>query len=405
MMTVELVNRREDLARLAPRWDELAYCDSRDGFFRTSAWYTTWMDDVRPDAQPFVIVVRDASGRVVGIAPLSRAKYRDRWLPMDAVSFGGREVVSGDYLDYIAAPHARAEVISAILEFLWEKRSRWGLLVLGELFENGDLYNAALSFFGSRGLNLRRQEERFCPYIELPSTFDDYLAGCGYETRRQIRKKTRLLEKAGAEVQVCSGPAAVAESLDALIQLHTARWADVNQSGNMNRPGFVRFLQRICAAPPAESTPRLYLMKHEQKFAAALLVFHTRHSALAYSIGRDPASPISNLSPGLILFVSSIRFAIEEGLRHFDFLRGDEGYKSHLTKSARLTVTLLVGRSASAAAYLHALRLKDWIKQRFPTSWDRLISSRDQRLRRHPIPASGAKPDLEGEANAQVEGA
>jgi len=404
MMNVEVVSRREELARLASRWDELALSDPRDGFFRTSGWYMTWMDDIAPDAEPFVIIVRDSGGAVVGVAPLCRARYRDRWLSMKAVSFGGREVVSGDYLDYVAAPHARAEVVSAILEFLWKMRSQWGLLVLGELFENGDLYRDACAFFGRRGLMLRRQEERLCSYIELPPTFDDYLAGCGHETRRQIRKKTRLLEKAGAEVQVCSGPDAVTEKLDVLIQLHTARWDHVNQTGNMNRPGFVRFLQRICAAPPAQSTPRLYLMQHEQKSAAALLVFHARDSALAYSIGRDPGAPISNLSPGLILYVASIRMAIEEGLRHFDFLRGDEGYKSHLTKSARRTVTLVVGRSPSAAAYLQALRLKDWIKQRFPTGWDRLISSREQRLPGDSIPASGVKPNIEGDANARAEG-
>ena len=59
-MKVELIARREDLNALCPRWDELALEDPRDGFFRTSGWYRAWMEHIRPDAEPFVVVVRNA---------------------------------------------------------------------------------------------------------------------------------------------------------------------------------------------------------------------------------------------------------------------------------------------------------------------------------------------------------
>ena len=69
-MTIDVVSRREDLPQLAARWDELAREDARDGFFRTFVWYQAWLQHVRPDAEPFVVVVRDEAGVVVGLAPL-----------------------------------------------------------------------------------------------------------------------------------------------------------------------------------------------------------------------------------------------------------------------------------------------------------------------------------------------
>lgn len=395
MIKMELVTRREDLAGLAERWDELANAEPRDAFFRSAGWYSSWLEDIRPDAEPFVVVARDSAGEIVGLAPLCRLKYRDHWLPMDAISSGGREVVSGDYLDYLTVPHARAEVLPSLLDFLWDVRSRWGLLVVGEVFEDGDLHCEIKTFCNRRGLGFRQQEERICPYIELPPTFDEYMATFSRKRRKEIKRQSRvMLEQFGATVEVHATPELVVANLDSLMRLHTDRWQSANQTGNMVRPGFARFLNRVCAGPPGGATPRLYLMKQEQKPVAALLVFHSGPSALAYSIGRDPNCAISHLSPGFALLFSSIKDAIEQGLHYYDFLRGDEGHKTHLTKSARKTVTLLVGRSLSANAYLRALNLKDAVKRRFPEWWDRRITAGEQRA---PAPVEGEE-DAAGEA-------
>jgi len=363
-MNVELVTRREDLAELSQRWDELAQQDPRDGFFRTSAWYRSWVEHVRPDVQPFVIVVRDGAGEVVGLAPLCRLNYRDRWLPMKGVSLAGREVVSGDFLDYLSDAGARSEVLPAILNFLWQERSQWALLIVGEVTEDGDLHRAVESFAEAKGLALRRQEERVCPYIELPATYDQYLRGLSQKMRYEIRRDTRdVLEKWRARIEVCTEPGQVRDNLNLLIQLHTSHWKSVRKSGNMGRPGFPAFLRQVCSEPPPGAALRLYLLKLDEKPVAALLAFCFRENVLFYQTGWDPDSPIARLSPGMVLVARSIRDAIEQGYRYYDFLRGDETYKSRLTKSFRKTITLLVARSFSARQYLRVNRLKDWVKR------------------------------------------
>ena len=363
-MKVELVARREDLNALCPRWDELALEDPRDGFFRTSGWYRAWMEHIRPDAEPFVVVVRNADGVIVGLAPLCRMTYRDLGFRFEAVAWAGRETVSGDFLDFVTAAGCRAEAVAAILDFLWEAHSRWGLLMFGELMDGGDSYNAVEGLAKRRNIPFRVQEERICPYIALPGSFDEYLNSLSSSTRYHIRRRMRDLEKAGARVDIYPEGPALAERLDTLARLHIARWSKDHLPGTLGRPGFAAFLRQICTTAPTGARCRLYEISHEGTPVASLLSFYYGHSALYYQAGWDPDSPLTACSPGVVAMAYSIRDAIANGMRYYEFLRGDEAYKSRWTKTFRKTVTALMGGGLMARGYLETAHLKDLVKQR-----------------------------------------
>jgi len=361
-MKVEVVTRREDLQALAGRWDELALEDARDGFFRTFVWYKAWMDHIRPDAEPFVIVVREGDGPILGLAPLCRLRYRDLGYRLNGLAWAGREVVSGDFLDFLSERSARSAVLSAILEFLSGPNCRWSVLVLGELVDGSDSYRAVERMGSERGLQVRRQEERICPFIELPATFDDYLGGLGSSTRYHIRRRMRDVEKKGGSVRVSTQPEEIAPRLDTLVRLHEARWRRDNLPGTFGRPSFVDFLKQVLLNPPLETSYRLYELIHEGSAVASLLTFQFGESALYYQAGWAPDSELAGLSPGVVLMAHSIRDAQANGKRYYEFLRGDEAYKSRWTKTYRTTTTLLVARSVVARGYLRTAQLKDTIK-------------------------------------------
>ncbi len=367
-MTVELITRREDLAPIGRRWDELALKDPRDGFFRSSIWYRAWLDHIRPDAEPFVIVVRSEDGDLVGLAPLCRARYCDLGFALTGVMPGGRDVVSGDFLDFVSEPAAKMDVAAAVFRFIEDNASRWSLFILGELLEGGDSHFAAARLPARYGWKVRVQEERLCPYIELPRTFDQYLGGLTSSTRYHIRRRTRDLERIGATIEVHSTPDDIVDRLETLIQLHIGRWRRDNMPGTLGRSGFAAFLKQVCAAAAANSGCRLYILNHDGAAAAALLTFYFGHSALYYQAGWDPESPVAQYSPGVVVMARSIRDAIEDGFRYYEFLRGDEEYKFRWTKTYRKTVTALFAQNAMARSYLYAAGLKDAFKHWFLSS-------------------------------------
>ena len=363
-MNCAVATRREELDGLREEWDALARGDSRDGFFRTSPWYLSWLQEIRPDAEPFVVVARGSDGRLAGLATLCRYRLADLGFRMTAMGFGGRDVVSGDFLDFLSTPESRADVSRAVLEVLWQHRSLWSVLVLGEVLVGSDLHAALEAWGRQKGLAIRLQEERLCPYLVLPDSFEAYLQSLSSATRYHIRRRTRqLLEKHKARIEICSGPAAMRGALSDLIRLHVARWRRENQPGTLGKPGFARFLERVCLDPPDTASPRLYLLKDRDKTVAALLAFHFGESAIYYQAGWDPNSPLMRFSPGVVLMAYSIQDAIGRGVRFYEFLRGDEAYKFRWTSTYRQTITVLLARTALARGYLGVAGAKDFAKQ------------------------------------------
>jgi CelD/BcsL family acetyltransferase involved in cellulose biosynthesis len=357
-MRVEVLTRREDLAAISQAWDHLASQDRRDGFFRTFTWYQLWMTHVRPDAEPLVVGVRDSECTIVGLAPLCKLYYRDIGFRLAAIAFGGRDVVSGDFVDFVSDPSLSEVVTDAILGFLMNQEH---FLVFGELIESGQLETALIARTKQDSIPLRRQEARICPYIELPDSMDKYLAGLSSATRYGIRRRNRdVLTKRGATIDVHTTPEALSSNLDTLISLHLARWRHDGLPGTLGRPELTAFLREIVLSPPPGAECRLYILNHESAPVAALLMFYFGDAAMYYQAGWNPDSPLANFSPAGVLMARTIEDAIGRGLRWYEFLRGDEAYKGRWTKTCRNTSTLLLGKNLGARTFFGFAATKDW---------------------------------------------
>lgn len=359
-MKIELLTEFDDLKTISHEWNSLATSDSRDGFFQTAAWVIAWLKHIANTAEPFVITVRDSENKLIGLAPLCLISFEDIGFKLKTLTFAGREVVSGDFLDFVILPAYRPIVIQAVLDFIWEQRNSWDMLQLGELITESDIHSTSEAWGTGNNLFLRRQERRICPYIDLPSTFDDYQNALNKNMRYLIRRRKRdVLIKNSCTIHTCNDVEEIQNGISILSDLHTARWKKADQSGNLMKVGFQEFLNEICTKLPTGCKCRLYILSHNEDKVAALLAFHFGESALYYQAGWDPDSSISRFSPGVVLMAHAIEDAISERLQYFEFLRGDETYKQKWTQTYRKTETLLFGKSYMARSYLTILRIKD----------------------------------------------
>lgn len=353
----------DDPASLRADWNRLAAHAGDMSLFATWEWHAIWFRRVAPDTRPAVVTANAADGTVVGIAPFGAGPYKDLGLQLPAVGFSGREVVSGDYLDVLAEPSWHGRVVEATLGHLTEVLRSGRLVVLGEIVRGSDFDAAVTAWVERGGFRFRVQEERVCPYLELPSSFDEYLQQRSRNTRSLIRRRIRQVGEAGCTVERLEGDA-ILPHLPRFFDLHRARWESLGQRGVFIRGGFPDFLRDLVAAPPPGVVPVLHALRTKDGMVAAYLVFHCGRTAIYYQAGWDPASEHARLSPGLVLMAHAIEAAIEAGCATFDFLRGGEGYKRKFTETFRRTYTLLVaGRSLRCRAYLAALRAKDAVKR------------------------------------------
>jgi CelD/BcsL family acetyltransferase involved in cellulose biosynthesis len=360
MFTTRILSTASQLAELVPEWDRVAALEGRDGFCRTAGWYLSWLRYIRPDAQPLVIEVR-RDAELVGLAPFCRI-HQNRYVRV--LCIGGSHIACGDYLGLLAVPDYQEQVCERVFCRLAELSDEWDLLSLPDVAEDAPLLRYAERFAVARGWKPRAQERRTCPVIELPQTYEKYLATLSQNGRRSLRHKRKvLLDELGCEVLVHVRGAALHRALDTLIELHLARWQSVNDPGTLGQPGFREFLQRLSETGVCEEVFRLYELRHQEKSVALLLNFHFGESALQYQSGWDTVSPLAGYSPGSTLMGFAIENAICEGKRYYDFMRGDEAYKHSFARQSRQTATYLFARSVGARAYLANLDLRDHAKR------------------------------------------
>jgi CelD/BcsL family acetyltransferase involved in cellulose biosynthesis len=358
---LSILQSANELVELKADWDRLASAQRRDGMFRGYPWNVLWLKHIDPRAIPHVLKMRSGSGEVVGIVPFCRQTYKSYLFRLKSLGFTGREVTCGDFLDVLAAPGYEDQVLSCMLDYLEHALAQYDLVVIGECLRGSHTATRLDEWVRRNRLQARWQEDRLAPYIELPSSFDEYRRSLSRNTRTNLRRRKRqLLTEHGCTLKRLRGPSEVLPQLQHLFRLHGARWRSVGQEGVFSHPGFRDLLRAFISEAYPQTQTDLYLICAKDNPVAAILFFRWGKTTIYYQGGWDPASPEARLSPSLVLFGQAIADAIADGARHFEFLRGDETFKAKFTTTARRTATLLVSSGGmKPRSYLLGLQLKD----------------------------------------------
>lgn len=169
----------------------------------------------------------------------------------------------------------------------------------------------------------RAQKQEVSPYIDLPSSWEEYLNGLERKQRKELKRKINRLESTNRFYQ-CT-PATVREDFEDFIRLH--RLSDPKKHKFMSEP-MKAFFWDVKAARIPGWQQHICFLKLDNRPVAGLMTFESETEVWAYNSGYDPA--YSHLSVGLLIQSYKIKKAIEAGKDKFDFLRGAERYKYDL---------------------------------------------------------------------------
>ena len=327
MSNLEVRNETFDSVR--EDWDRLLAETPGLSPFATTVWQKTWWQMFGGDADLKLLTVRQ-DGAVKGLAPFMRRGTE--------VSFLGES----DLVDYHHFLHSGIED-SAFFGSLFEHLAQvdsWSSIRLTAVPEWSAAYTAVPEAARAAGWHVSETFEDVSPGIELPETWDEYVSGLSKKDRHELRRKLRRLERSGEVKHVeFSSAEDIAENLDDFIRLHRMSAPDKAKFMTDRREEFFRTVVTNLAA---EGISRLYFLEVNGKRTATSICFVHGDSQLAYNSGYDPEHRA--LSVGLLNHAFCIKLAIENGIRYFDFLRGDEPYKYHLGAHDRSLYNLVVTR-------------------------------------------------------------
>jgi CelD/BcsL family acetyltransferase involved in cellulose biosynthesis len=282
--------------------------------FVLPGWLIAWWEVFGVGYEPMVFVCRQGD-RLIGIAPFKRQQQ--------TVSFIGDASVC-DYLDFIITPGYEEEFVRVMLNHLATEGVR--TLELATLRPESVVFSVFQTAAAAHGWNVNCQEADVSYETVLPETLEGYLARLDAKQRYELERKQRNFEKSGQArfIALKNGDAGESEQ-ELFFSLMTQSRTD--KAGFLTEKMKV-FFQRIFAAMAADGLLRLGFVELDGRKVAAVLFFEYNNRIYLYNSGYDPA--YAGLSVGVISKLWSIRWAIENKIKIYDFLKGPEPYKARM---------------------------------------------------------------------------
>lgn len=352
-LTVDVVTELGVLQELEGDWGRVYSADPEAELFLSFDWAAIQFSQNVGSWLVLVVRLGDAPGRAVAFMPL-RLRTRQTSTGLHYHQFVTAAAPTADYTGLICDPaHERAAIEACCI---WLRGRGWRELRFEHLLISERRMAILLQKFHEPGLELvslvdlapRDGISQFiCPYVDLPSTFDELLGGFGTNTRQKIRRYLRKVD--GGTDDLTHGtvePADFEAQFKTLLELWDRRWR--TRKGQRADKILAAFRHYIPAAHARGLVHFPTLLWQGRLVCGAInLVDRRKGKVLFFLTGRDESCHVYPL--GLILHAVGMRWAITEGFRRYDFLRGNEPYKYQFASSHRRITDLVIRRSGSAA--------------------------------------------------------
>ena len=338
--TVEVITDPERLGEIEADWRSLA--ERRGNAFLTPEWYFAWLRSYGTGADPAVIAVRAPAGDLRGIMPLAR----DRSVRSRSLRFGGANLA--DHLHPVAARLEDEDVAAAAGARLGAEISGWSAIVLDNVDADARWWRAMMAA-APVSLAAISYRQTSLPQIQLPTSWEDYLAGRSRNFRSQLGRKLRALERDHqVRFRRTQGASELGGDLETFFRLHDARWDA--RGGSSSASERVRaFHADFTVAALERGWLRLWMLEVDGDTVAAWYGWRLGERYSYYLAGFEPRW--ADASVGLLLLAHTVHEAIDEGASEYDLLLGEEAYKQRFATATRPVETVILARS------FHPMRL------------------------------------------------
>ena len=339
---VSLLTNRESIVAIEPTWEKLLdVTDNLDVTFQTPAWF----DHVRSTRPTAVLVHHASRGGVDGVIPIVKdvetlefvaARYMVGRVDVHAAHILGSLPLLPEDLDVfdhsLAAIDAWADDCDCIsLPVVPRESFTWRYLQTSDFVR--DRYRTYVPLDPGAG---------HVHVIDLPATFDRYVADLGAKRRANFKRKINVLVKNGKPplLREFSAPADVPAFLEVARGIAQKTWQRAmgvdhfcptvdwtKKLTDLAERGVWRSFVLYCG-----DTPAAFGLGYQDRG-----VFHFR------STGFD--SELASLSPGTVLMYMMLRDVLAtRAPRRLCFCFGDAAYKRNFSNARKETVRVLLFR-------------------------------------------------------------
>jgi len=394
---IRVIASPEDLQELVPSWWGLLRRAVHPQPTQTPLWLLSWWKVYGSSGgrELRVVVVSDLSGgEVVGIIPLLRRWVRRAGVvPVATLELLGsgepiEDEVCSEYIGAIVARGYEQAVAAAFARVVRDGHcGAWDELRMPSMSSDDPTLPRLVAELRSLAVQVELQTKYECPSVELPATWDKYLAGLEgsrrYFVQRTLRDFHGWAGPGGAVLCRVTSEAELARGTAILRALHAERWSD---GGAFQSPRFQQFHHLVMPALLRGEGGTLDLLWLEVGGApvAALYNLVYQGNVLAYQAGRKLDVP-KHVRPGIAIHLLAMQRAIEMGHHTYDFLASADQYKRKLAPGPSRHLVTLVAIAPTVRAHASSEARRTFHQL---ASAARSIASRFSPRARPPTPAA-----------------
>jgi len=367
-----LIKSIDAFRELETEWNQLVLQENYD-ITLLHQWQITWWEIFKQERELYIITVRN-NKKLIGIAPfLKRRVHYFKKIPINRIEFiasgeDERDEICSEYLDFICSQTDKEKTIKAITDLLITNKNEWDEILLTDIKHNSENLKAFTQNIALNNIKHEQKSEAQCPYIELTESWEDIKKRNRINSREQLNRKKRRLEKLG-NIEYCTieSKDISKDIFNQYISLHQARWNTEGKNGSFSSELFHSFHLKLLERLKPLSAPVLYFLLLDNQAIAARYCFSFNNTLYDYLPGLDPSLD-RKLSHGFINLAQSIEQSIESRHRRFDFFKGKPGsYKYKWTNTTQTISQHRFSQSRFLPTLVHILEvLKVTLKQLIP---------------------------------------
>ena len=353
-MTVERIGDPRRWREVRDEWDGVVLSSARPSIY--AAWDfldASWTHFAAPRGDELAaFVVRDG-GRAIGVAGYRLAR---RWPPLVGLR---RLCALGSWESDRPAPAfesgRESESAAALLEGLESCGAEWDVLdwcwAPVEHHFTGALRAWARA---SAARQLAEEERSASAVVELPESWEEYLARWKHSERSSLRRHEKRLTRLGAwEGETYESETDILRGLELFLAIEARSWKPAQRQGVGRSPRIVAFYRDLLVRLARQGRACVSLLRAGPEWLSGEISLRLGDTFWGYQTAYD--SRFRQVAPGVIIKTLAFQKAIRDGARRYELMALFPEDKRHWTPIFQPNAKICVRRLEGARRRLFAL--------------------------------------------------
>lgn len=333
-MKIKVIKNIGDFEAVKDDWNYVFKYDTKATVFQSWSWLRGWIDVIASDW--FIISIQtDSESQYIAFFALYKESTPGLFgmRTYHTLKMAGEPVI--DYTGMLCLPEYEDAVIEYIASVL-QREVHWSKFMPRNVSDTRVI--KIVRRFETNKYTVQYMEDTACPRLILPDNWEKYLHEVLQpKYSKKLKYTLRRAEKEGCYI-VRSTNDNMELSINNYLKLHEMRWNEIDEK--LKRL-YISTFKYLFDADLLQMDTLFY-----QNDAIGMLVaFTDKGKKIFHFYNGGWSSEFARFSPGTVLIGSTIKYAIQNGYKVYDFTRGDEAYKYSFGCENKYTKNIVITRN------------------------------------------------------------